>query len=182
MNPPLRLIAFALACACLGACSIWDTNGGDAEAPDFAFGLRPVYYDGDSATVIFSGPPRDQANNTGLVVLGDLLFVIDLGIGVHVYDNANPRNPRGLVFITVPGIATLTATEGRLYANNFGDLVTIDVEDLNNVRVIDRDEGLFAQPLDYPENWFGPFECYDPARGRLARWEEAELTRPQCRR
>lgn len=177
-----RYVALASCCVALGACSIWDAPDDDFGVPEVAFGLRPVYYEGGDPEAIFSGPPRAQANNTGLVLLGDLLFVIDLGLGVHVYDNADPRNPRGLAFITVPGIATLTATEGRLYANNFGDLVTIDVEDVTAARVVDRDVGLFAQPLDYPENWFGAFECYDPARGQLVRWEEATLTRPECRR
>lgn len=168
-------------CLALGSCSIWDTGVGDPEAPDMAWGLRPVYYEGGSPKAVFSGPPRDQENNTGIVLFGDLLFVIDLGTGVHVYDNADPRSPRGIVFITVPGIATLTATEGRLYANNFGDLITIDIEDLDDVRVVDRDTGLFAQPLDYPENYFGYFECYDPNLGQLVRWEESSLQSPQCR-
>ena len=178
----LRYSALAVGCLWLGACSIWETGDGrDTEPPEFREGLRPVYYGGDSATLVFSGPPRAQENNTGIVLFDGLLFVIDNGIGVHVYDNANPRSPRALVFITIPGVSTLTVTEGRLYANNFGDLVTVDIDDLDDARVIDRDEGLFAQPLDFPENYFGYFECYDPSRGRLVRWEEADLESPQCR-
>ena len=175
-----RSLAFAALPILLGACSIWASDA-DEEAPAVTQGMRPVYFDASAANEIASGPPRPTENNTGIVVLGDLLFVVDLGLGVHVFDNADPRRPRGLAFITVPGIATLTATEGRLYANNFGDLVTIDIEDLGSVRVVDRDVGLFAQPLDFPEGFRGFFECYDPARGRLVRWEEAPLERPECR-
>ena len=177
----LRYTALA-SCLAAGACSIWDTGDGrDIDPPAFERGLRPVYFAGDSATVIFSGPPRAQENNTGIFLFDGLLFVTDNGTGVHVYDNTNPRNPRALAFITIPGVSTVTATAGRLYANNFGDLVTIDISDLRDVRVVDRDEGLFEQPLDFPENYFGYFECYDGSRGRLLRWEEADLEFPQCR-
>lgn len=182
MRALLSYLTFVGCCLALGSCSIWDEDAGEFDVPQFVSGVRPVYYDGGDPEGIFSGPPREQENNTGLVLLGDLLFVVDLGTGVHVYDNADPRRPRGLVFITVPGIATLTAGEGRLYANNFGDLVTIDIDDLSDVRVVDRDAGLFAQPLDFPENYFGAFECYDPERGPLVRWEPADLIRPECRR
>ena len=182
MYPLLRYTALAVGCLWLGACSIWETNDGRGTEPlELVRGLRPVYYSGDSATLVFSGPSRPQENNTGIVLFDGLLFVIDNGLGVHVYDNSNPRNPRALVFITIPGVSTLTATAGRLYANNFGDLVTIDVDDLEDARVIDRDVGLFAQPLDFPENFDGFFECYDESRGQLVRWEEADLEFPECR-
>ena len=180
MQHLVRLAAALALLGPLGACSIWET-GFDEEPPETIVGMRPVYFEAGADNVITSGPPRPTENNTGVVIFDDLLFVIDLGLGVHVFDNANPRNPRGLVFITVPGISTLTATRGRLYANNFGDLVTIDIDDLENVRVVDRDEGLFEQPVDFPEGFRGWFECYDPARGRLVRWEEALLERPECR-
>ena len=180
MDPTTRLLLALALSASLGACSIWE-GGGDEEAPESVFGMRPVYFEEAGGGVIASFPPRPTENNTGIVVFGDFLFVIDLGLGVHVFDNANPRNPRGLAFISVPGISTLTATQDRLYANNFGDLVTIDIEDLSDVRVVDRDEGLFAQPLDFPEGFQGFFECYDPSRGQLVRWEEARIERPECR-
>ena len=178
--PPRRLPIAWLALLGLGACSIWDA-GGEEGAPAEAFGLRPVYFPADSANVVYSDAPRAQLNNTGIVTAGDFLYVIDLGLGIHVYDNADPRSPRAVAFVHVPGIATLTASGDRLYANNFGDLVTIDISDPRAARVVDRDEGLFAQPLDFPENHIGFFECYDPARGQLVRWEEATLREPECR-
>ncbi len=184
MEPyPRRLLHVLVGLLCAGAltsCSIWDAGRAD-EVPAEALGMRPVYFAPDSANVIFSDAPRALQNGTGVVTLDDLLFVIDQGLGVHLFDNRAPSQPVALAFIHIPGIATLTATPGRLYANNFGDLVTIDIEDPRNARVIDRDAGLFRQPLDFPEGFIGFFECYDPARGRLIRWEEATVTRPECR-
>ncbi len=182
---PRRLLSVLLALSCMGtlaSCSIWDI-GGNEDVPEVAFGMRPVYYVGDSAKVIYADVPRIQQNGTGIVLLGTLLFTVDQGLGIHVTDNANPARPKSIAFIHVPGVSTVTASANpaRIYANNFGDLVTLDIEDLRNVRVLDRDEGLFEQPLDFPEGYIGFFECYDPALGLLVRWEEATVNSPECR-
>ena len=97
-------------------------------------------------------------------------------------DNTDPDNPIPLSFIRILGVNTATADGNRLFTNNLTDLVTLDITDVMNVSVVDRDENLFPIPLDYPVNFTGYFECYDPALGILIRWEQAMLEYPECRR
>ena len=176
----LRVLVGLLSVSTLASCSIWDAGQGDF-IPESVFGRRPVYFPIDSAGLIFSDAPRPLRNSTGVVKFENFLYTIDQGSGVHVVDNTDPRRSIAIAFIHVPGIRTLTAGKGRLYANNFGDLITIDIDDPRKARVIDRDAGLFQETLDFPENYIGYFECYDPARGPLLRWEEANISKPECR-
>ena len=168
------------------SCSMWDTgwnwdgSSGD-EVPESAFGRRGIYIPTDAAEAIGSTPPRAQTNGTGIAQVGTRLYVVELGIGVHVYNNSDPRNPVGISFITIPGVTTIEVRGDRLYADNFTDLVTIDVSDPNNARLVDRDAGLFDAPLDFPVGHQGFFECFDPSRGLLVGWEDALLTSPRCR-
>ncbi len=176
----LRALLGLLCTGMLASCSIWEV-GTNEEVPESVLGRRPVYFPSDEANLVFSDNPRPLANGTGVVRFENLLFVIDQGLGVHMFDNTSPSRPVAITFIHVPGISTLSAGRGRLYVNNFSDLITINIEDPRMARVIDRDPGLFEQPVDFPEGFIGFFECYDPARGLLVRWEEAVLTRPECR-
>lgn len=164
----------------LGSCSVWNSQTNDEIVPRVAFGLRPVYFTGDDATEIYAEAPRPVLDGAGIVVLGTTILIIDKGTGIHVINNTDPLNPVPISFIRIVGVLTATADGNRLFANNLSDLVTIDITDFRNVSVIDRDQNLFPAPLDYPENYLGYFECYDPALGDLLRWEEATLNFPQC--
>ena len=166
----------------LGSCTIWTgDNGLDDWGRDF--GWRPVYITPEEAFDIGSEPPRAFVNTTTPVAFGDRLYVVDRGLGVHVIDNADPSAPVSLAFIRVPGITTATVTGGdRLYVDNVGDFVTLDIADAERVRVLDRDTGAFGPAVaDFPEGQWGWFECVDPDRGFVVAWEEGTLDDPECR-
>ncbi len=181
----LPLLALLLLVS-LSSCSMWESggnwNGNDSDlVPDIVSGRRPIYIEEAMAQNIYSDVPRPQVNGTGLAGANNLLYVVDLGLGVHVYDNTNPSNPVGLSFLVIPGVTTISISGNRMFADNFGDLITIDISDPKNIRVVDRDEGLYPKPLDFPAGFFGFFECYDPAKGLLIGWEEAIVESPKCR-
>ena len=182
--------SFTLAAVLLlfSSCSIWDFSdwgfGGTINAfdspPTIVNGMRPVYSPQNS-TVIESLPPQPIINITQTASSGDLLFSLDLDLGVHVVNNADPRQPLSISFIQVPGIRTMSVDSRFLYANNFADLVTIDISDPTNARLVDRDPNFYQSFPEFPPNFNGWFECYDPARGFLLDWENAILENPECR-
>ena len=70
-----------------------------------------------------------------------------------------------------------------LYANNLNDLVTLDISDINDIRLVNRLENAFEQEVIdgiFPSGFSGFFECADPEKGIVIGWEERLLTRPQC--
>ncbi len=163
----------------LGACTIWDVDI-EPLADTVVRGRRPVYAPQDAGEIV-ALPPRPLVEGGTPVASGRLLYVVDIGTGVHILDNSDPAAPLALSFVQIFGVTTISVEGDRLFANNFTDLVTIDVGDPTHVRVLDRDAGLFTDEPKLPLDYRGYFECYDPSRGRLIGWEIAPLTNPRCR-
>jgi hypothetical protein len=179
------ILIFLLFSLSLSSCSIWDSGGfgfggDDEESPEITDGQRPIYARED-AFDIFSDVPRAIQNGIVVFEEGTLLFTVDADLGIHVEDNSNPSSPRRLVFIQIPGVRTGSASGDRLFANNFEDLLGIDISDLDNVTVVSRQEDFYDSPAAFPPNFTGFFECYDESRGPLLGWEQATIFRPQCR-
>jgi len=181
------IVVLFLLSSLLSSCSIWETdnwNRGfgfeDDDVPERATGPRPIYARSD-AYDIFSDVPRVISNGIAVFENNDFLFTVDADLGIHIEDNSNPSSPRRLAFVTIPGVRTASADLDRLYANNFVDLVTIDISNPEEVRVVSRQENFYESPAAFPPNYSGPFECYDASKGPLLGWETVSLTRPQCR-
>lgn len=63
--------------------------------------------------------------------------------GVHLYDNTNPSSPSYIGFISIPGNLDVSIKNDIMYADNYVDLLTIDVSDFKNPKLLDRQEEVF---------------------------------------
>ena len=86
---------------------------------------------------------RDLVNPGKIYILGDFLFINERGEGIHIIDNSRPSNPMKLKFINIPGNFDMAAKEGFLYADNYIDLLAIDIRDLSNIQLVKRVENVF---------------------------------------
>ena len=75
---------------------------------------------------------------------GHYLFLSDMNTGIHVIDNSNPAAPKNISFINIPGNVDLAIRGNTLYADSYGDLVTMDIS--NPVSVVARDFKSFVFP------------------------------------
>lgn len=76
------------------------------------------------------------------------LYVNILDKGVLVIDNQNPKEPKKLGFIEIPGNVDIAVIDEVLFANNFDDLIAIDISKLdkiNNKKILRRFDGVFPQ-------------------------------------
>jgi len=71
--------------------------------------------------------------------------------GIHVIDNTDPENPIQESFIPIPGNIDLVIKENKLIADNYIDLITLDITDPNQVNLISREEDVF-QIWGFDEN------------------------------
>ena len=113
--------------------------------------------------------------NPGKIYLKDsLIFIVERFKGVHVIDDSDPANPQNIQFITVPGIADVSVKNQLLFADNAVDLVSINISDLYNVKVVSRIRNIFPE-LPHPE-WGGvPYEynIYNRPRNTvIVNWEK----------
>ncbi|MCU0449574.1 MAG: hypothetical protein MUC97_06950 [Bernardetiaceae bacterium] len=146
-------------------------------------GYRPIYLSRQEATRVFASPARPLRQTGKIYTIGRWVLVNELYQGIHIIDNTNPSQPERVGFINIPGNVDMAVKGTQLYADNYTDLITLDISDPSNIRVMSRLENVLPQG-----NWTFPnqtdvvFECPDPAKGVVAGWEKAMLTNPRCRR
>jgi len=146
----------------------------------------PIYTQNTSAIkAVTAGAPRSTVRAGKIYVLGSIIYQVEQDSGIHVINYANPSNPQKLGFIRSFLCKELSVKDGRIYTNNFSDLVVIDASDINNVREIARTTGVFPDlALQYPER-ISPnstiyFECPDPKKGIVIGWEKKMIDNANC--
>ncbi|WP_116124760.1 LVIVD repeat-containing protein [Lewinella sp. IMCC34183] len=88
-------------------------------------------------------------NPGAFYVYGDLLFILDQGEGLHIFDNADNANPRPLKFIPVKGGTGLAVRNGILYVNQFVDMLAFDLSDPASPEFLSRTEDVLRNESDY---------------------------------
>jgi hypothetical protein len=142
-------------------------------------GKRPVYLPVSSLNDVKNLPPQ-PIHQSGTVFLRDtLFFMLEQKKGIHVYNVKDTLNIADLTFLQIPAVTDFTVTGNRLYADNWRDLVTIDISDLYHIRVVDRQTNVFT-PLLFPPLYHGIFECVDESKGAVIDWEDIYLTKAAC--
>ncbi|MEJ7679189.1 MAG: hypothetical protein WKG06_15310 [Segetibacter sp.] len=96
----------------------------------------PVYKTVDEVRAnIKSDAPAPVKNPGKIFVLGNYIFLNEIDKGVHVIDNRNPAAPVNKYFIAIPGNLDLAVKGKILYADNYRDLVTLDISNPDHVQV-----------------------------------------------
>lgn len=83
-------------------------------------------------------------DNPGKIYYKDeYLFINEVDKGIHVIDNRDRSNPKDVGFIDLPGNRDLAAYGNFLYADNYSDLVVLDISNKNNIVEVNRIEEVF---------------------------------------
>jgi hypothetical protein len=170
------------------SCVILSSCGG--QEVEQVIGLRPIYGTlADFNTIIKSEQPKTLGDVGKIYVFNELLFINEVGKGVHVYDNTNQTAPEPLKFINIPGNVDIAIKEQFIYADLSTGMVTIDISDLNNVKVTDLDNRYLSSadqqrpPFSITKDLISNriyFECVDQSKGLIINWEKEEMPKPAC--
>jgi hypothetical protein len=161
------------------SCQTGDVN----ESPGQVQGYAPVYTPRQTATNVGveAAKPTTQAGK--IYAYGNYLFQVEQNQGIHIINNTNPSQAQKIAFLRVPMATEIAIKSGYLYTNNINDLVVFDLNNATSPQLVHRIENAFPV-IDqlYPpvSNTF--FECVDPAKGVVTRWELKTLNNPKCRR
>ncbi len=104
--------------------------------------VEPVYKTLDelhTGTAVVEGP-RTLGNTGVLYYYNSKIYINERGEGIHVIDNADPKNPVNTAFIAIPGNESFAIKNGILYASSYIDLLAID---LSSQQVVGRTESVF---------------------------------------
>ncbi|RYY55051.1 MAG: hypothetical protein EOO09_11980 [Chitinophagaceae bacterium] len=94
---------------------------------------------------IRSGEPTDVIRPGKIYLYGKYMFLNDIDRGIHVFDNSNPSSPRNIAWIDIPGNMDMAIKGNTLYADLYSELVSIDITDPTNVKLLGFEENLFPE-------------------------------------
>ncbi|MCW5923566.1 MAG: hypothetical protein KIS77_14575 [Saprospiraceae bacterium] len=170
----IGLMAMLLCCGLFGSCTKEELSGYTGP------GKRPVYVPFSALDDIKNLPPQ-PIGLTGTIFLRDtLFFMLEQRKGIHVFNIKDSSNTVNLTFIQIPAVTDFTITGNRLYADSWRDLLTIDISNLLDARLLTRQPDVFS-PVLYPLLYNGHFECVDESRGAIVDWVDANLENALCR-
>ncbi|RZM18549.1 MAG: hypothetical protein EOO88_40420, partial [Pedobacter sp.] len=93
-------------------------------------GWKPVYEaDTINHKLTFFPTPKAMAKPGKIYVKGNIIYQNDIGSGIHIIDNSDPLHAHTVAFMKLPGNTDIAIKGNYIYANNFDDLVVIDIND-----------------------------------------------------
>lgn len=136
------------------------------------WGYRPVYSN-LLEDIILLEEPRTVVNPSKIYIYKNYLLVIERQQGVHIIDNMDPRNPTPINFLKIVGNNDVAIKNGVLYADQFENLVSIQLDSLETKLVKNRTTEVFEN-FDYydvaPDEPDVYYECPDPSLGVVVEW------------
>lgn len=143
----------------------------------------PVYASRESINDVGIASPKATTNGGKIYAYQNFLFQVEQFEGIHIIDNSNPKSAKKIGFLKVPLSSEIAIKSGYLYTNHADDLVVFSLADISNPQLVKRLEGAFPQ-IDQTHPPFSNtyFECADPSKGFVVRWEQKLMNIPKCRR
>lgn len=93
--------------------------------------------------------PQSISSPGKIYIYGKYVFLNELNKGIHIIDNANPSSPKMVGFINIPGNVDIAVKGDKLYADMYADLLTIDISDPKNTKLLKSITKVF------PERFYG---------------------------
>ena len=100
------------------------------------------------------------------------------------FDNTDLSNPIKTYFWNIPGNTEFSIVGNELFADNSRHLIVLDISDKSDIQYVSHVEDVYTedrQNENFPDNYFGWFECVDFEKGIVIDWEEAFLEDANCR-
>jgi len=95
--------------------------------------------------------PRFLEKPGKMYFYNDYIFINEQREGVHIIDNTNPEAPANIGFIQIPGNVDIAIRNDVLFADNYIDLLTINISNVTNPQLIHRNEEVFPHLGETPD-------------------------------
>ncbi len=109
-------------------------------------------------------PARELKQPGKIYFYQNYILLNEFREGLHVIDNADPANPVNLAFIQIPGNMDMAVKDNILYADNYIDLLSIDISNPEIPVLMTRTEEVF------------PSISLDQDLGHLVYYDQEEVT------
>jgi hypothetical protein len=113
-----------------------------------------------------------------IYVNGKIIFINEYLKGIHVIDNSDPAHPQPVAFIKIPGNAEMAVRNNILYADNYVDLVALDISDVHKIREVGRLKNTLPYVLPPNEGKYSvDWQSVDQSKGVVIDWEVKKVSR-----
>ncbi len=148
-----KQIILWLCAVILASCTTIDDGGGSSTSTSYNQ-YEPVVMTRESfeKSIKFQEAHSLQAI-AKMYTYGNIIFISEKYKGVHIIDNADPKNPVNKGFIQVPGCIDIAFKKNILYVSSSTDLVALDLTDYKNPAEISRQREVFPQ-LQSPDGFY----------------------------
>ncbi|MGR3809117.1 hypothetical protein [Jiulongibacter sp. NS-SX5] len=165
----------------LSSISLWSCETSQLTDDSQEKAYVPVYESYDKIAEVKLMPEKKLLKSGKVYIYRSTLLVSEPGEGVHFFDNTDKKNPKRISFISVPTNQDVELRNNLLYVDNGLDLLTIDISDLTDIKVVNRMKDVFPYPM-YPDIEGVKFVCPDPSLGYVVDWVLEDVDDPKCYR
>ncbi len=138
---------------------------------------EPIYKKAEEFRIPITTETARQLENPGKIYYyKNYIFINEINEGVHIVDNTNPEQPDIISFINIPGNVDMAIRDEVLYADNYVDLLALDITDVLNPKLLQRhEEALLRYYWDNSQGYFVGYsetniietiDCTNPNFGR----------------
>lgn len=180
-----RILLLLTLTTILSSCDYDDGSYGLRIPEGEVTGLKPIYLSEEEITDIRMDPPQPVIIPGKILVTGQYLLINEKERGIHIINNADPKDPKKVAFLKIPGNIDVSIKDNYIYADNYSDLVTLEITSDTTVKETHRIKDVFTTQDFPPFSSFSNskyFECPDSAKGVVIGWQETKLIDPKCYR
>jgi hypothetical protein len=134
-------------------------------------GYAPVYMSYEELRSGVTEVANVELKNPGKIYFKDnYIFIVEELEGIHVFDNTDPASPVKKTFIKLPGVVDISISGSLLYADNYVDLVVLDLENIDDIHEAGRVIDAFTYTVPPSKTDF-PTAYVDKEKGVVLKWE-----------
>jgi hypothetical protein len=143
-------------------------------------GYKPIYASAEELTKVEFTAAKPLVEPGKIYVSDPYLFINEMGKGIHIINNSDPKNPENLSFISITGNYDMAAKDQWLYADNLSNLLVFDISNPKAPKLVKTVAD--AIPVnDYPPYQNIYFECVESKKGVVVGWEKVSMAeKPRC--
>lgn len=159
----MKLSGYSLLCICCAFLLSCDSDDSTVEQYEVAVPVTMSIADFRASVSV--GEPVMIEESGKIYVYEDYIFVNDKMKGILVINNTN-NDPKVIKYIKIPQNTDIAVKGDVLFANSGKDLVTFDISNINDIKIITRLNDVLEEY--YPEmpegTWYTDFSDYDPSQ------------------
>ncbi|MGC1632836.1 MAG: hypothetical protein WA749_12060 [Gelidibacter sp.] len=164
----MKHVFFIFAFVCLWSCHDDDAN---YELVNVAVPEMMSKTEFRNAVKVQMAKPIVEAGK--IYTYGNYIFISDKDQGIHIIDNSDPKAPKAMSYLKIPGNEDLSIKDNYLFADSATDLVVFDLSNILSIQFVERLEDVFSV-YDYRipnDAQYADFNNYDFVNNIVVGWK-----------